>query len=380
MTNFLKSFFLVGQFNRLCLTKRTNNVIFLPSNIGLKQGPKATLETLEIPERPKRSLTAYMQFVAERRPKLLANNPQKKLTEVVKQIAEEWREAHPEIKHKYEELARKDKENYEKRLLQYMNNLTEEQQAALKEINSKDRAASKARRIKREQRKEDKPKKPPPAYFYFVIEHAKGDNKQIRELLIKMKGEWANLTEVEKEKYNVQYAEHKKQYEKELAAWEEKMISEGKKQLVRRRTLKDNALHKKKTRKVKKSKQGRECLHFKTSIEASLGEDTVLKQLETTKQCTNSYIPNNVIGLSEETDKIKETSTQDKEKIRPVEEPLENKDVKPNNNIDKTSNIKSEDVSSKNRISEADQNVSEKSDVSDGVINKFRKLFKFQDT
>ncbi|XP_030764448.1 transcription factor A, mitochondrial-like [Sitophilus oryzae] len=254
MTNFLKSFFLVGQFNRLCLTKRTNNVIFLPSNIGLKQGPKATLETLEIPERPKRSLTAYMQFVAERRPKLLANNPQKKLTEVVKQIAEEWREAHPEIKHKYEELARKDKENYEKRLLQYMNNLTEEQQAALKEINSKDRAASKARRIKREQRKEDKPKKPPPAYFYFVIEHAKGDNKQIRELLIKMKGEWANLTEVEKEKYNVQYAEHKKQYEKELAAWEEKMISEGKKQLVRRRTLKDNALHKKKTRKVKKSK------------------------------------------------------------------------------------------------------------------------------
>merc|ERR1719447_1117927 len=71
------------------------------------------------PNAPKRPITAYFFFAADRRPEIRAENPGCSITEVASLIGEQWRKLDDEDKHPYEEKAAKDKDRYLRELTAY---------------------------------------------------------------------------------------------------------------------------------------------------------------------------------------------------------------------------------------------------------------------
>ncbi|MDP2436637.1 MAG: HMG-box domain-containing protein [archaeon] len=57
-------------------------------------------------------MSAYLFYAQDVRPGISAREPKPAVTEVMKQIAEQWAVLHPTQKAKYEAMAAKDKERY----------------------------------------------------------------------------------------------------------------------------------------------------------------------------------------------------------------------------------------------------------------------------
>ncbi|XP_076275651.1 transcription factor A, mitochondrial-like [Rhynchophorus ferrugineus] len=250
---FTKHLSLVNHFNKLVLTNRTINVLTLPICAGIKQEAKDLLSKLNIPEKPKRPLSAYMQYLFEKRPQVKVNYPNLSNIELIKKMSEDWKNLSSDLKLNYENKAKQNKEEYDKRLLQFNNNLTPEQKTVLNQIQSELREEAKKRKLKREIKQHNKPKKPASAYSLFLLSYAKEQGLNIAHAMQSGKGKWDALSEQEKEKYYKEYSEKKKMFEEELAVWEAKMIAEGREKLIRGKTLKAFDKFNEKSPVVKKS-------------------------------------------------------------------------------------------------------------------------------
>jgi len=68
---------------------------------------------------PKRAMTAYIFFSNDHRDEVKKNNPEIKFGEVAKELSRMWKEAGPGEKKKYDERAQKDKQRYEKEMVDY---------------------------------------------------------------------------------------------------------------------------------------------------------------------------------------------------------------------------------------------------------------------
>jgi len=64
------------------------------------------------PNAPKRPQSAWMYFGADMRPKLKAENPGEKQSEILKILSERWKELTDEDKEPFEKKAKKDKARY----------------------------------------------------------------------------------------------------------------------------------------------------------------------------------------------------------------------------------------------------------------------------
>ncbi|KAJ8975238.1 hypothetical protein NQ317_007358 [Molorchus minor] len=84
---FFKSYKFVIN-GRGLLNNRITNVNFQFPVMGFKQDTRDKLKHLNIPEKPKRPLVPYLRFISDQRPEILKNNPNIKLTDVVKKCAE----------------------------------------------------------------------------------------------------------------------------------------------------------------------------------------------------------------------------------------------------------------------------------------------------
>merc|ERR1719447_2373129 len=71
------------------------------------------------PNAPKRPITAYFFFAADKRPEIRAQHPEYTITEVASQIGQKWRSLDDEDKQPYEEKAAKDKDRYLRELTAY---------------------------------------------------------------------------------------------------------------------------------------------------------------------------------------------------------------------------------------------------------------------
>jgi len=71
------------------------------------------------PNAPKRPITAYFFFAADKRPEIRAQHPEYTITEVASQIGQKWRCLDDEDKQPYEEKAAKDKDRYLRELTAY---------------------------------------------------------------------------------------------------------------------------------------------------------------------------------------------------------------------------------------------------------------------
>ncbi|GBF95760.1 hypothetical protein Rsub_08196 [Raphidocelis subcapitata] len=79
--------------------------------------PKAKKE--KDPNAPKRALGAYMFFSKLKRDEIKAKNPSYGVTDIAKELGAAWKLLGEKEKSKYEDMAKKDKERYEKEVAKY---------------------------------------------------------------------------------------------------------------------------------------------------------------------------------------------------------------------------------------------------------------------
>ena len=84
-----------------------------------KMGGKLPKSMKEKSDKPKRGLSSYMIFGNHIRPILTKENPDLKITEIMKLIGEKWNALNDKEKKKYQDLAEKDKGRYEKQKKEY---------------------------------------------------------------------------------------------------------------------------------------------------------------------------------------------------------------------------------------------------------------------
>ena len=82
-------------------------------------GSPAAKKKEKDPNAPKRPLSTYMIFSAEMRAKVKEENPDFSITDVAKELGVRWKAVTGDEKEKYEELAKKDKERYEREMEEY---------------------------------------------------------------------------------------------------------------------------------------------------------------------------------------------------------------------------------------------------------------------
>ncbi|KAI8463787.1 MAG: high mobility group box domain-containing protein [Monoraphidium minutum] len=71
------------------------------------------------PNAPKRGLSAYMFFSQAKRKEVADKNPEYKMGDIAKELGAMWKTISDKDKAKYEDMAKKDKERYEKAKAEY---------------------------------------------------------------------------------------------------------------------------------------------------------------------------------------------------------------------------------------------------------------------
>lgn len=187
---------------------------------------------------PKRPLNGYMRFVMQQKPTVIRQNPDSKLVDIIRKIAQQWRMLSPEQKQPFQEASLRAREQFKVDLQRYQAQLTpaQLQQQALEKRQSM--AKRKVIRKKRELTNLGKPKRPRSSFNIFMSEHfeeARGATNQAK--MKSLMEDWRNLFSHQKQVY-IQLAEDDKvRYKNEMKSWEDHMVEIGREDLIREQTL-----------------------------------------------------------------------------------------------------------------------------------------------
>ncbi|XP_076856737.1 transcription factor A, mitochondrial [Brachyhypopomus gauderio] len=232
---------------------------------------------------PKRPLTAYLRYVKEQQSVVVQQNPDIKIVDIIRKIAQQWKTLTPEQKRPFEEATLIDREQYKVAMQKYQAQLTPEQTASIAEEKRQKRAKRKAIRKKRELNNLGKPKRLRTPFNIFMSEHfeeAKGSTVQAK--MKSLLDDWKSLYISQKQVY-VQLAEDDKvRYKNEMKAWEEHMVELGREDLVRR---KERRSKKAKATKGGKKKSRVKVLKAKGPVTKKTAAQPTAKRLsQTTKK------------------------------------------------------------------------------------------------
>ncbi|XP_020089633.1 high mobility group B protein 6-like [Ananas comosus] len=193
------------------------------------------------PSKPKQPMSAFFLFSKEQRSALLEEN--KNVCEIAKIAGEEWKNMTEERRAPYEEIARKEKEEYHRQMEIYKQKKLEEaatlekeeeehkkvlKQEALQLLKRKEKTENIIKKTKENhQKKKDhntdpnKPKKPASSFLLFsketrkkLIEQRPGISNTTLNALISVK--WKELSNEEKQIWNNRAAEGMAIYKKEM--------------------------------------------------------------------------------------------------------------------------------------------------------------------
>nr|XP_012618285.2 transcription factor A, mitochondrial [Microcebus murinus] len=184
---------------------------------------------------PKKPLTSYLRFSKEQLPIYKARNPDAKTTELIKKIAEVWRDLPDSEKKIYEDAYRADWQAYKEEVNRIQEQLTPSQVLSLEKEIIQKRLKKKSLIKKRELTMLGKPKRPRSAYNIFVSEsfqEAKDSSSQAK--LKSINENWKNLSSSEKQVYIQLAKDDKIRYYNEMKSWEEQMMEVGRDDLIRR--------------------------------------------------------------------------------------------------------------------------------------------------
>lgn len=190
----------------------------------------------ELPEKPKRPITAWIEFANTNRPLVKKAQPSLKATEVFKVLGEMWKRVSPTEKEKYTARERRRYAIYEKELDMWNASVTEDEKLLLKSAKAQVKSAKDSVQQIYKQKREKKalleelgkPKRPLSVFFLFLKEQrerlpAGSKSPSLADWAAKYKllptAEMERLTKMQ----NVQ----KKSYEAALEEWNRKMEKNG---------------------------------------------------------------------------------------------------------------------------------------------------------
>ncbi|XP_047232009.1 transcription factor A, mitochondrial [Girardinichthys multiradiatus] len=193
--------------------------------------------TSQISGPPKRPLNGYMRYVLQQKPVVTSQDPEIKLVDVVRKIAQQWRMMSPEQKQPFQEASNQAMKQFKVDLQKYQAQLTPAQlQQQVMEKRQKS-AKRKAIRKKRELTVLGKPKRPRSPFNIFMSEHfqeARGATTQAK--MKSLLDDWRNLFSHQKQVF-IQLAEDDKiRYKNEIKSWEDHMVDIGREDLIREQT------------------------------------------------------------------------------------------------------------------------------------------------
>ncbi|XP_007957573.1 transcription factor A, mitochondrial [Orycteropus afer afer] len=186
---------------------------------------------------PKKPLSSYLRFSTEQLPIFKAQNPEARNSELIKKIAQIWRELPDSEKKTYEDAYRADWQAYREEIKRIQEQLTPSQIICMeKEIQQK-RLKRKALIKKRELTMLGKPKRPRSAYNIFISESFQEAKDASSQAKLKTVNEnWKNLSSSQKQVYIQLAKDDKIRYDNEMKSWEAQMIEVGRNDLIRRKT------------------------------------------------------------------------------------------------------------------------------------------------
>ncbi|XP_076976341.1 transcription factor A, mitochondrial-like isoform X1 [Tamandua tetradactyla] len=185
---------------------------------------------------PKKPLTSYVRFSKEQLPMVKAQNPDVKSSELIKKIAQLWRELPDSEKKIYEDAYRADWQAYKEEINRIQEQLTPKQIMSLEKEIMQKRLRKKALIKKRELTMLGKPKRPRSAYNIFISESFQEAKEGSSQAKMKTVNEnWKNLCASQKQVYIQLAKDDKIRYDNEMKPWEEQMIEVGQNDLIRRK-------------------------------------------------------------------------------------------------------------------------------------------------
>jgi len=190
---------------------------------------------VSIPPKPKKPLTPYFRFIGQVRQQVKMENPDLKVTDLMKKVAEKWDKLDEENKNSYILAYKKEMAGFTPILEKYQLSLTPEQKEMQQQIKF-EKQISKERREKRKRLKElGKPKRPPSGFLLFLMDKVPpGSSIVVHQEVAKIwTPKWKALSDAEKAPYNLKYKQELAKYQKEMSKWEEKMLKQGNEDLVR---------------------------------------------------------------------------------------------------------------------------------------------------
>ncbi|CAL8109650.1 unnamed protein product [Orchesella dallaii] len=195
----------------------------------------AQVSDVKIPPRPKKPLTPYFRFLGQIRSDVKQENPNFKVTEVIKVVSQRWDGLDESSKQAYISAYKDEMKSYSLILDRYKQSLTPEQKEAQQQMKL-DRQLLREKREKRKRLKElGKPKRPASPFFLYISGKVPAGSKIVDyQAAAKTLGEaWKSMSEAEKAPYVAKYQDTLKAYEKAMVKWEDKMIKQGNDDLVR---------------------------------------------------------------------------------------------------------------------------------------------------
>lgn len=190
-------------------------------------------------------MTKYVRFSKEQLPLFKAQNPGMKNQELIKKIAQLWRELPDTEKKIYEDAYKADWQAYREEINRIQDALTPSQIISLEKEIMQKRLKRKALIKKRELTMLGKPKRPRSAYNIYVAERFQETKDVSSQVKMKIVNEnWKNLPSSQKQVYVQLAKDDKIRYDNEMKSWEGQMAEVGRDDLVRRSAkFKENTGH-----------------------------------------------------------------------------------------------------------------------------------------
>lgn len=182
-------------------------------------------------------MTPYFRYMMEIRPELVAKNPGKHITDIIRMVGKSWEKVDEATKCKLEGEYKKDKELFEKELVKYESQLTPQMKADLLAVRH-DRTERRARLTLKKRNKElGKPKRAPSSFLQFASAERSTNPPTAKEntasYIKRLGAKWRTLSEAQKKPYVEAAAKGLAQYKVDMERWEARMIKEGNVDVIR---------------------------------------------------------------------------------------------------------------------------------------------------
>ncbi|GFR74404.1 mitochondrial putative transcription factor A [Elysia marginata] len=184
------------------------------------------------PRHPPNVFIMYLQNVQEQ---IQKENPKLVRKEIVAIASKRWKSVDPEEK---SHLAMQRKElfkKYKEDMKNYLDNMTPEEM----KLEERKKQQIKAKKLKTARRELGMPKMPASPFCCFMAEHYPqyAGEENVTQIFKRLRANWNNLSEADKEKYTQQSLRRSETYRDEMERWEKEMMELGRFDVIRKSTL-----------------------------------------------------------------------------------------------------------------------------------------------